>query len=158
MPLWRSTSIGRHRADCEAGHSGAVSLRRIRGAQERLEALRVPYPCLRHSEGKFSRKSTGLTDWDQARELLAHWKSWNGELLIPPSEPSSRLPFPGPHHHRKSRPRVQSGIGRFPRHDHHPGIRLSADRIAGIQPQPWVRLYRSMAALRRTRIPASRGE
>jgi hypothetical protein len=78
----------RHRAECEAGHPEQF---RSGEFEERKKGWKR-CACLIHAsgtlKGKFRRKSTGLTDWDQARELVAHWKSWGDE---------SPTPAPGPH-------------------------------------------------------------
>ena len=87
----------RHRAECEAGH-----LEQFRSGEfnERKKGWKR-CGCLIHASGtlsgKFSRKSTGVTDWEKAREIVATWKNWDGESpapspeTLPPAESEARL-------------------------------------------------------------------
>jgi len=55
--------------------------------------LRVPFHASGTLAGKFSRKSTGVTDWEKAKELVSSWKTWDGEVPLPVPEP---IPLPAP--------------------------------------------------------------
>ncbi|MGA9670510.1 MAG: tyrosine-type recombinase/integrase [Terracidiphilus sp.] len=77
----------RHRAECEAGHPEQF---RSGEFEERRKGWKR-CGCLIHASGtlagKFSRKSTGVTDWSGARELVASWKSWEPEVSAQASAP-----------------------------------------------------------------------
>jgi len=83
----------RHRAECEAGHSEQY---RSGEFEERKKGWKR-CACLIHASGtlagKFSRKSTGVTDWEKAKELVSSWKTWDGEVPLPVPEP---IPLPAP--------------------------------------------------------------
>jgi hypothetical protein len=34
-------------------------------------------------QGKFRRRSTGLIDWDEAKEAISKWNSWDDEMPAP---------------------------------------------------------------------------
>ena len=83
----------RHRAECEAEHPEQY---RSGEFEERKKGWKR-CGCLIHASGtlagKFSRKSTGVTDWERAKELVATWKTWDSE--VPPPVPE-RIPLPAP--------------------------------------------------------------
>src|SRR5580693_7570197 len=84
----------RHRKECEGGH-----LEDFRTGQ--FEEGRRGWKrcaCLIHVAGtlagKFNRKQTGKSDWDEAKAIAREWEragSWNGPIVIPeqPPEPAS---------------------------------------------------------------------
>ncbi len=53
----------------------------------------MPFHASGTLAGKFSRKSTGVTDWEKAKELVSSWKTWDGEVPLPVPEP---IPLPAP--------------------------------------------------------------
>src|SRR5262245_1337441 len=76
----------RHRKECEAGHAeDAVSGRFEEGRRGWRKC-----DCLVHGsgtlDGKFNRKSTGKSDWDEASAIATSWEktdSWNGKAPPP---------------------------------------------------------------------------
>jgi integrase len=77
----------RHRQDCEAGYPEDF---RSGEFEERKKGWKR-CACLIFASGtfagKFKRKSTGLSDFEKARELVSSWKTWDGE--IPSSLPAA---------------------------------------------------------------------
>lgn len=82
----------RHRTECEGGHPEDSRT----GAFEEGRRGWKRCACLIHASGtlggKFNRKQTGKSDWDEARALVAAWEqadSWDGKAkpAIPPPEP-----------------------------------------------------------------------
>jgi len=70
----------RHRQDCEAGYPEDF---RSGEFEERKKGWKR-CACLIFASGtfagKFKRKSTGLADFEKARELVSSWKTWDSEL------------------------------------------------------------------------------
>jgi integrase len=77
----------RHRQECEAGHPRSST-----GEFDERKKGWKKCACLIYAsgtlKGKFSRRLTGATDWEKARELVAQWTSWDGIEPIPPAPPS----------------------------------------------------------------------
>jgi site-specific recombinase XerD len=77
----------RHRQDCEAG----LPLESTSGEFEERKKGWKKCACTIHAsgtlEGKFKRRATGLTDWEQTKTLVAQWTSW---------DPVAPKPKPGP--------------------------------------------------------------
>ena len=77
----------RHRKDCEAHHpedSRSGEFEEGRRGWKRCS-------CLIHVSGtlggKFNRKQTGKSHWDEAKELTAVWEkanAWESEISLPP--------------------------------------------------------------------------
>jgi integrase len=82
----------RHRQECEAGHPN----RSTSGEFEERKKGWKKCACLIHAsgtlQGKFSRKATGLMDWEQARLLVGQWKAWDGAIASPSSAPGPASP------------------------------------------------------------------
>lgn len=76
----------RHRQDCEAGHPAEF---RSGEFEERKKGWKRCV-CLIFASGtlagKFKRQSTGLSDWEKARELVSAWKVWDEKAPAPPPE------------------------------------------------------------------------
>ena len=85
----------RHRLECEGGH--AEDFRSGQFEEGRRGWKRCA--CLIHVSGtlagKFSRKQTGKSDWDEAKDVAAEWEkagSWSGEITLLPSLPPVATP------------------------------------------------------------------
>jgi len=68
----------RHRKECEAGHSEDARTCEFEEGRRGWKKC----GCMIHVSGtlagKFSRKQTGKTDWDEAKALAAQWEKANG--------------------------------------------------------------------------------
>ena len=56
-----------------------------------MEKVRLPHHASGTLGGKFNRKQTGRSDWDQAKALIAAWQaadSWDGKVALPLAEPA----------------------------------------------------------------------
>ena len=77
----------RHRQECEAGHpeeSRSGEFEERKKAWKRCACLIFASGTL---TGKFNRKYTGKTDWDEAKAVVRAWEeanSWNGKADPPP--------------------------------------------------------------------------
>lgn len=83
----------RHRTECEAGHPEDSRSGEFEEGRRGWKKC----ACLIHVSGtlggKFSRKQTGKSDWDEAKAFVAPWEasnSWDGKVALPP------LPDPAP--------------------------------------------------------------
>ena len=93
MPL---TLYRRHRTECEGEHAEDSRSGEFEEGRRGWKKC----ACLIHVSGtlggKFSRKQTGKSDWDEARAVVAVWetaRSWDGPV---PAEPATaRQPAPG---------------------------------------------------------------
>jgi integrase len=85
----------RHRRDCKAGQKEES----LSGEFEERKKGWRHCACIIFVSGtlagKFRRKSTGLTDWEKARDLVSTWRTWDGELPVttslPPASSSSKV-------------------------------------------------------------------
>src|SRR5579863_1896458 len=78
----------RHRAECEGGH--AEDTRSGQFEEGRRGWKRCA--CIIHASGtlggKFKRKQTGKSNWDEAKAIVAAWEAvnaWDGMPVVPPS-------------------------------------------------------------------------
>jgi len=85
----------RHRQDCEAGHPEES---RSGEFEERKKGWRR-CACFIFASGtlagKFRRKYTGKSDWEEAKAIAAIWEqtqSWDGEVKIVPSPTPTNVP------------------------------------------------------------------
>ena len=91
----------RHRKECEGGHPEDTRICEFEKGRRGWKKCR----CLVHVSGtlagKFSRKQSGKTDWDEAKALAAQWEkagSWDGggradepvSLPIAPASPDPK--------------------------------------------------------------------
>jgi integrase len=81
----------RHRKECEGDHPEDSRSGEFEEGRRRWKKC----ACLIHAAGtlggKFNRKQTGKSDWDQAKALIAAWQaadSWDGKVALPPPEPA----------------------------------------------------------------------
>ena len=81
----------RHRTDCTAGRPNEL---RSSEVDERRRSWGAKCQC--HIQlsgtlgGKFSRKSTGTPDWEEARRVASAYeaaRSWSGQPVVTPSTP-----------------------------------------------------------------------
>jgi len=80
----------RHRKECEGGHPEDARSGEFEEGRRGWKRC----ACLIHASGtlggKFTRKQTGKSNWDEAKETAADWeaaKSWDHEPKEPPAEP-----------------------------------------------------------------------
>jgi integrase len=85
----------RHRKECEGGHSEDFRSGEFEEGRRGWKKC----ACLIHVSGtlggKFNRKQTGKSDWEEAKAVAAEWEkatSWNGEITLP--EPLPELTQP----------------------------------------------------------------
>jgi hypothetical protein len=78
----------RHRTECEGGHPEDTRSGQFEEGRRGWKRC----ACLIHVSGtlsgKFNRKQTGKSDWDQAKALAASWEranSWDGKPAMPPA-------------------------------------------------------------------------
>jgi integrase len=86
----------RHRKECEGGHPEDARSGEFEEGRRGWKKC----ACLIHVSGtlagKFNRKQTGKSDWDEAKALVASWEtadSWDGK--IEPAPPPVSTPVPG---------------------------------------------------------------
>lgn len=84
----------RHRLECEAGRPENF---RTGEFEERKKGWKR-CACLIFASGtlagKFGRRSTFLTNWEQAKNLVSNWTSWDKESAPPQPEPVPEVPVP----------------------------------------------------------------
>src|SRR5215472_3310353 len=81
----------RHRKECEGGHPEDSRSGEFEEGRRGWKKC----ACLIHTSGtiggKFNRKQTGKSDWDEAKALVAIWKeadAWDGRANpVPPAAP-----------------------------------------------------------------------
>src|SRR5579872_4162829 len=80
----------RHRKECEGDHAEDSRSGEFEEGRRGWKKC----ACLIHISGtlggKFNRKQTGKSDWDEAKALVASWEtadSWDGKVAPPPAEP-----------------------------------------------------------------------
>jgi integrase len=80
----------RHRKECEGGHPEDSRSGEFEEGRRGWKKC----ACLIHAAGtlggKFNRRQTGKSDWDQAKALIAGWEmvdTWDGKAVPPPPEP-----------------------------------------------------------------------
>src|SRR2546427_13093411 len=82
----------RHRKECEGGHPEDIRSGEFEEGRRGWKKC----ACLIHVSGtlggKFNRKQTGKSDWDEAKALVASWEtadSWDGKAEPVPPPPIS---------------------------------------------------------------------
>jgi hypothetical protein len=86
--------------------------------------------CLIHASGtlggKFSRRQTGKTDWDEAKAVVANWEaaqSWDGLARIEKTGPQVPEPSSGRITLDRAIEAITAEIGgTLPTHERHPGV------------------------------------
>jgi len=85
----------RHRTDCEGNHSEDSRSGEFEEGRRGWKKC----ACLIHASGtlggRFNRKQTGKSDWNEARTLVASWEAadaWNGKIEPPPLPASPPSP------------------------------------------------------------------
>lgn len=88
----------RHRKECEGGHPEDARSGEFEEGRRGWKKC----ACLIHVSGtlggKFNRKQTGKSDWDEAKSLVASWEttnSWDGKVEPTPAPPPVSTPVPG---------------------------------------------------------------
>ncbi len=88
----------RHRKECEGGHPEDARSGEFEEGRRGWKKC----ACLIHVSGtlggKFNRKQTGKSDWDEAKSLVASWEttnSWDGKVEPAPAPPPVSTPVPG---------------------------------------------------------------
>src|ERR1700744_3360972 len=78
----------RHRKECEGGHPEDAKSGEFEEGRRGWKKC----ACLIHVSGtlggKFNRKQTGKSDWDEAKALVALWEgadAWDGRPALPPA-------------------------------------------------------------------------
>jgi hypothetical protein len=91
----------RHRHECEAGHAEESRSGEFEERKKGWKRCDCHIFASGTIAGKFKRKYTGKTAWDDARAVAAEWQksaSWGGEVILPEpvwSENSASPPFVG---------------------------------------------------------------
>ena len=87
----------RHRTECEGGHTEDSRSGEFEEGRRGWKKC----ACLIHVSGtlsgKFNRKQTGKSDWDEAKALVATWEvadSWDGKIAPPPPQ-AAPVSIPG---------------------------------------------------------------
>ena len=82
----------RHRKECEGGHPEDARTGQFEEGRRGWKKC----ACLIHASGtlagRFNRRQTGKTEWDEARAVAADWEqagSWNGEIKPEPPAPAT---------------------------------------------------------------------
>lgn len=77
----------RHRMECEAGHAEDSRSGEFEDGRRGWKKC----ACLIHASGtlggKFNRRNTGKSDWDEAKAIVSAWEAagrWDGEAALPP--------------------------------------------------------------------------
>lgn len=76
----------RHRPDCEAGHPEEFRSGEFEERKKGWKRCACVIFASGTLAGKFKRKSTEQIEWEQAREVIASWKTWGAELPVQPPE------------------------------------------------------------------------
>ena len=86
----------RHRKECEGGHLEDSHSGEFEGCRGWRKCA-----CLIHVSGtlggKFNRKQTGKSDWEEAKALVASWEaadSWDAKLAPPPTTEPTPVAIP----------------------------------------------------------------
>lgn len=97
----------RHRVECEGGYPEDFRSGQFEEGRRGWKRC----ACLIHLSGtlggKFSRKQTGKSDWDEAKAVAAQWEkagSWTGVIIVPEPPPSPVSP---------SGTTIEHGVKRF---------------------------------------------
>jgi hypothetical protein len=85
----------RHRQECEAGHPEDSRSGEFEERRKGWKRCACPIYASGMLAGKFKRKSTGFTDWEQAKELISSWKTCGGKLPVP-SPAAEQIPASTP--------------------------------------------------------------
>ncbi len=87
----------RHRTGCEGGHPEDAKSGEFEEGRRGWKRC----ACLIHVSGtlrgKFNRKQTGKSDWEEAKAIVAEWEatdSWDGKKVVEPSLPAQEQPQP----------------------------------------------------------------
>jgi integrase len=85
----------RHRKECEGAHPEDARTGEFEEGRRGWKKC----ACLIHVSGtlggKFNRKQTGKSDWDEAKAVVALWEtagSWDGEAIVPEPLPETAQP------------------------------------------------------------------
>src|SRR5260370_21533351 len=77
----------RHRKECEGGHPEDARSGEFEEGRRGWKKC----ACLIHVSGtlggKFNRRNTGKSDWDEAKAVVSAWEAagrWDGEAALPP--------------------------------------------------------------------------